>query len=182
MGGPQAGIVAGKARQVAALKRHPFFRALRCDKLVLTALQTTVEVYLNDLSGRRAPRHVPGLPVLELLNTPPAELEARAHRLVAALQGRPLRATVARGQGQVGGGTLPKAALASVTLELEPSQLPLSELAQRLRGGTPPVIGTIAGKCFRIDLRTVFPAQDEALLRALQQALGGGPGNGGSAR
>src|SRR5678816_2927208 len=71
LGGPQSGIIAGKAKLVAALKREPFFRALRCDKLILSALQTVVDLYLH---GRAAE----SIPALAMLNIPEDKLRARA--------------------------------------------------------------------------------------------------------
>ena len=73
--------------------------------------------------------------------------------------------------GQVGGGTLPKVAVPSATLSLSPTEIPLAELSQRLRHGTPPVIGTTAGNSLRLSLRTILPSQDTVLVQALKQAL-----------
>src|SRR6185369_10629008 len=91
LGGPQAGIIAGKTRLVAALKREPFFRALRCDKLILSALQTTVDQYL-DGSARSA------VPVLQMLKTTEEELRLRAQKILAGLAGLPLKSVVGRGK------------------------------------------------------------------------------------
>ena len=218
LGGPQAGIIAGKPKLVTALKREPFFRALRCDKLVFAALQATVDLYLADRSpaqpgeaklnlgggrlrraltssepgkmsglgrslalpakdGASAERRDEGtspLPVLALLQTSIGELRARAEKLVAALADLPLQASVGAGQAQVGGGTLPKAAIASVTVELLPRDVALADFAARLRAASPPVTGYVAGGRFKLDLRTVFPHQDEALAGAIRAALAGG--------
>jgi L-seryl-tRNA(Ser) seleniumtransferase len=163
LGGPQAGIIAGKARWIAALKREPFFRALRCDKLILAALQTTVDLYL---AGRPAD----SVPVLQLMSLPMEQLTARANALVARLAALPLRATLGQGKAQIGGGTLPRSLLPSVTLDLLPARCPLPEFAARLRRATPPVIGYLGAARFKLDLRTIFPAQDELLLQALQAA------------
>jgi L-seryl-tRNA(Ser) seleniumtransferase len=162
MGGPQAGLIAGRARLIAALKREPFFRALRCDKLILSALEATIDLYL---SGEGE------VPVLEMLGCPLEELRRRADKLVAALAGLPLAATVGVGQSEIGGGTLPRSSLASVTLDLAPRGLGQSDFAARLRAGSPPVIGYISAGCFKLDLRTVFPAQDEAVVRAVRAVL-----------
>ncbi len=163
LGGPQAGIIAGKARLITALKREPFFRALRCDKLVLGALAATVDLYL---AGQEKE-----IPVLAMLRLGPAALHPRAEALVAALAGLPLVARVGESVARVGGGTMPRAGLPSVTVDLRPTgDLSLPELAARLRAGTPPVVGSISGDRFRLDLRTVFPGQDEtlaAIIRAL---------------
>jgi L-seryl-tRNA(Ser) seleniumtransferase len=149
---------------VAALKREPFFRALRCDKLILSALQATVDLYLRN----EAPE---GIPVLGMLRLSAAALTARAEQLVAALDGIPLEATVGAGKAQIGGGTLPRSIIPSVTLDLVPRAITLRELAARLRAQTPPVVGYIASGRFKLDLRTIFPAQDEAMLRAVRAAV-----------
>lgn len=166
LGGPQAGVIAGKARFVQALQRNPLFRALRCDKLILAALQATAEAFLDVSSpGNRLPL------TWRLLQNPLAELRKRADTLRAALAEAPVEVRVSRGTARVGGGTLPKAELESVTVDLRPSGMPVTEVAARLRTGVPPVIGHVAGGWFKLDLRTVFPAQDEALATALTSAL-----------
>jgi L-seryl-tRNA(Ser) seleniumtransferase len=165
-GGPQAGIIAGRAPFVAALKRNPFFRALRCDKLTLSALQATAELYLRD-AARDA------IPVLALLHTPVAVLRERAQRICDQLQDLPLQAGVGEAQAQTGGGTLPRSAMPSATVELRPSgRMTAERIAAQLRSGYPTVIGCVTADRVRLDLRTVFPAQDEPLVRCLRTALG----------
>lgn len=156
LGGPQAGILAGKAKLIAALKREPFFRALRCDKLILGALQTVVDLYLH---GRAAE----SIPALEMLGLSTDELRERAQALVAALQGLPLKVSIGEGKAQIGGGTLPRSIIPSVTLDLQPQACSLPEFAARLRRATPPVIGYVAGGRLKLDLRTIFPRQDHQL-------------------
>jgi L-seryl-tRNA(Ser) seleniumtransferase len=163
LGGPQAGIIAGRAGLVARLKREPFFRALRCDKLILSALQETVDLYLSGAAEE-------SVPVLSMLRLSMDDLRARAERIVGALDGCPLRAVVGRGKAQVGGGTLPRSVLPSVTVDLLPLNLALPELAQRLRSGSPAVVGYIAAGHFKIDLRTVFPRQDEQVIERVRAA------------
>ena len=163
LGGPQAGIIAGKAKLVAALKREPFFRALRCDKLILSALQSTVDLHLQGHSG---------IPTMAMLRQTNNELQPRAQAMVAALRESPLNAQIGTGKSQIGGGTLPKSVLPSVTLDLIPHRMTLMEFAGRLRAATPPVIGYVSGGWFKLDLRTIFSRQDEQLLAAVRSALG----------
>ncbi len=175
LGGPQAGLIAGKARLVAALKREPFFRALRCDKLILAALQTTVDAYLKfGVQASACPdtlkRELP-TPVLEMLRVSNDDLRARAGKIIAALAGLPVLATLGNGKAQIGGGTLPRSVIPSVTVDLLPHDIALPEFAARLRGGTPPVIGYVSAGRFKLDLRTIFPRQDEELVRALRAVL-----------
>lgn len=164
-GGPQAGVIAGKKRFVAALKREPLFRALRCDKLSLAGLQTTVDLHLNAATSE--------IPALALLKTAKDELRARAATIFERLRGLPAQITVGRGSGKVGGGTLPRSIIPSVTIDIVPDGCSVKEFATRLRDGAPPVIGYIANNCFKIDLRTVFPQQDEAVVDAIRYACAG---------
>lgn len=162
-GGPQAGIIAGKARLVAALKREPLFRALRCDKLVFAALSATAETHL-----RKAWEEIP---VLALLQTSTDALRERSEALVRRLQTLPLVARVVPCKAEIGGGALPRAVIPSIALELSSGTISPNELAFRLRQTTPALVGCIARNKFRIDLRTVFPAQDESILLAFEQAV-----------
>lgn len=164
MGGPQAGIIAGKARLVAALKKEPFYRALRCDKLVLAGLQAVVDSYLR--GGDAA------VPVLRLIRSSLKELGDRANRLALALEALPMKTTIGDGQSQIGGGSLPRSVLPSITLEMRPLSMSVQELSSRLRRGAVPVITYIAGGRLKVDLRTVFPHQDETLFKEVYRAFG----------
>lgn len=161
LGGPQAGIIAGRAKLVAALKKDPFFRALRCDKLILSALQTTADLYLNGEESQ--------VRLVTLLGEAQEKLRARAETIVTALAGAPLKVSVGVGRGQVGGGTLPRSQFESVTVDIQP-RIPLEEFARRLRAHTPPVIGYVERGLFKLDLRTVFPAQDDIVVKAVSLA------------
>jgi L-seryl-tRNA(Ser) seleniumtransferase len=158
-GGPQAGLIAGRQKLVAGLKREPLFRALRCDKLILSGLQVTVDQYLR---GER------DLPVLEMVNVTGDDLRRRAAAIVSALAGLPLVGTVGEGRAQLGGGTLPRSSVASVTVDLVHRSLKPQELAARLRQQPTPVIGYVARGALKLDLRTIFPRQDRDLVDALR--------------
>ncbi len=166
MGGPQAGIVAGSRRHVAALKKNPFFRALRCDKLILAALQSTVECYLDKSAGKRTDH--PAIPTLDMLATDCADLEARAAQIVKELHGLPLDLKIACGESRIGGGTLPRSALESVTIQIKPQTLTPSALAARLREAAPPIVGSVGAGRYNLDLRTVFPRQDQEIIETLR--------------
>ncbi len=175
MGGPQAGIIAGRERWIATLKKEPLFRALRCDKLVLAALEATTNHYLD---GNAADT----VPVIALARTSLDDLRARAIQLQQGLASAGIGPAtgrydcrVAAGRSRLGGGTLPSGALDSVTLELRP-RMPgkdAAALAAALRHGLPPVVATIAGGWLKLDLRTVLPTQDTDLLRAMVTAIQG---------
>ena len=161
-GGPQAGIIAGKRRHIAALKREPFFRALRCDKLILSALQATVDLYLADKSRE--------LPALAMLEVTADQLRVRAEALLAQIRDLPLRSSIGEGKAQVGGGSLPRAVISSVALDLLPDKVSVEDFAATLRRGSPPIIGYVAGGKFKLDLRTIFPRQDAQVVSALRSA------------
>jgi len=164
-GGPQAGIVAGKKRFVAALKREPLFRALRCDKLIFAALQSTVDLHLNDSTSE--------IPALALLRTSRDELRARAAAIFARLRGLPLQITIGRGAVKAGGGTLPRSMISSITIDIVPENCSVRDFATSLRTSVPPVVGYIANKRFKLDLRTIFPHQDDAVVDAIRSACAG---------
>lgn len=164
LGGPQAGIIAGRADYIGALKRNPIFRALRCDKLILCALETTIESYLNGTAARE-------IPTLALLQVSCDTLCERAEAIQAMTRELPLDVRVTSAQSQVGGGTLPGAQVESVCLELLPHALTLHELSLRLRRHKPSIIGCLSSGSYHIDLRTVFPRQDEQLVAAIRAAF-----------
>ena len=161
LGGPQAGIIAGRRKFVGALKQEPLFRALRCDKLILSALEATIDRYLR---GDQA------IPVLEMLHATNGDLSSRAERIIAQLDGLSLVARVGTGRAQIGGGTLPRSAMSSVTLDITHGTLTAQELSGRLRDQPTPVIGYIVRGIVKIDLRTVFPRQDADVVTALRAA------------
>ena len=155
LGGPQAGIIAGKAELVAGIKKEPFYRALRCDKLILSLLEVTAVQYLNGGDD---------LPLLTMLALKQDELQQRAQNLAAQLADcEGVKVAVGEGLSRIGGGTMPKSTMPSVTLDLEPVGQSLTKLARRLRLGAIPVITYTSEGLLKIDLRTVFPRQDSQL-------------------
>ena len=151
LGGPQAGIVVGRAELVECLRRHPLHRALRADKLALAALEGTLLLYLEP---ERALREVP---VLRMLHEDAAAVRARAERLAGAVGGG-VEETVAR----VGGGALPLAELPSYACAVEES------LAQPLRGHAPPLIGIVRDGRLLLDCRTLSEEEAEEAAAAVR--------------
>ncbi len=150
LGGPQAGIVVGRAELVERLRRHPLQRALRADKLTLAALEATLALYLEP------ERAVGEIPVLRMLGEPAETVRTRAERL-AGLVGGEVEATV----GRVGGGALPLAELPSFACAVE------EELAGRLRSADPPVIALVRdGRCL-LDCRTLADAEVDVVAAAV---------------
>jgi L-seryl-tRNA(Ser) seleniumtransferase len=150
LGGPQAGIVVGRADLVERLRRHPLQRALRADKLSLAALEATLSLYLD---VERAWQEVP---VLRLLKEPVEAVRARAERL-AALVGGELTETVAR----VGGGALPLAELASFAVAVEES------LAAALRSADPPVVAVVRDGHTLLDCRALAESELDEVAAAV---------------
>jgi L-seryl-tRNA(Ser) seleniumtransferase len=162
LGGPQAGIIAGRTELVKGIKKEPFFRALRCDKLILSMLEEVTESYLRGITK---------VPILDMLSSTTDELNSRAETIITGLKGLPLSACSGKGESRIGGGTMPKSTVPSVTIDLKPEKLSISKLAKKLRCNTNPVMGYTADGLFKIDLRTVFPRQDESLLESIKEAL-----------
>ena len=152
LGGPQAGIVVGRADLVERLRRHPLQRALRADKLTLAALEGTLQLALD-------PSTRDEVPVLRMLHEPVETVRARAERL-ARLVGGEVEETVAR----VGGGALPLAELPSAACAVE------EELAEKLRLGEPPVIALVRDGRTLLDCRTLTDAEVDEVAAAVQRA------------
>jgi L-seryl-tRNA(Ser) seleniumtransferase len=160
-GGPQAGIIVGKKRFVAALNREPLFRALRCDKLCLAALQATIDLQLNQQTS--------DIPTLALMQVSEDALRTRAAAICDKLSKScpGLQIAIGRSAAKTGGGTLPKSSMSSVTIEIVPGNCSVAAFAGRLRRSTPPIIGYIANDRFKLNLRTIFPEQDDLVIQAI---------------
>ena len=150
LGGPQAGIVAGRADLVERLRRHPLHRALRIDKLSLAALEGTLLLYLDP------ERALAEVPVLRMLREPPEIVRARAERLAAAVGGE-VEETV----GRVGGGALPLHELPSFACAVEES------LAAPLRTNEPAVVGIVRDGRLLLDCRTLADAELDEVAAAI---------------
>jgi L-seryl-tRNA(Ser) seleniumtransferase len=155
LGGPQSGIIVGKAGLIAALRRNPLARAFRVDKLTLAALEATLVLY------RDPARAADEVPVLAMLTTPVSVLEERALQLVRVLSTRGVTAQMARTEATVGGGAFPTARVPSAALALD---VPSPEAAEaRLRAARVPVVGRIADGRVLLDLRGIAPEADGEL-------------------
>jgi L-seryl-tRNA(Ser) seleniumtransferase len=147
LGGPQAGLVLGRAELVGRLRRHPLYRALRVDKTTLAALEATL----------RGPRP----PVQEMLAADIEELRARAGALAERFVAAGIEAAVVDADARVGGGGAPEHPLPSAAVSLPAS------FAEPLRAGTPPVVGYLADDRTVLNLRSVPPSSDDALAGAV---------------
>jgi L-seryl-tRNA(Ser) seleniumtransferase len=164
LGGPQAGILVGAAPFVARCRAHPLARAVRADKLTLGALAATLALYRDPAAARR------DVPVLRMLTADLASLQARAGALASRLPPA-ATATVAPTRAAVGGGAFPGIELPSAGVLLAPPSLAAATLAQRLRRADPPVVGIVAGGRVVLDVRTILPEDEGAVVAAVTAAL-----------
>jgi len=163
LGGPQAGIIAGKKQWVAPLKKHPLFRALRPDKLCLSALEQTLIHHLNGEAERK-------IPVVRMMASKPEELRSRAERIASELNAGAGSAGVIPGESAIGGGSLPGRTLPTFLVAVRPAGSP-DRLAELLRIGNPHVIARIADGAVLLDPRTVPEERDGDLARAINAAM-----------
>ncbi|MBV8196608.1 MAG: L-seryl-tRNA(Sec) selenium transferase, partial [Candidatus Eremiobacteraeota bacterium] len=153
LGGPQAGIVAGRANLVARLRSNPLLRALRVDRMTLAALQATLQLY-RDGSYRK------GIPVFRMLSTTVEELRRRAEAYLRAIP----RATAVESDAYIGGGAAPEKRLPSVAVAIS-AENP-DAFAARLRSARLPIIARIEENRVLLDLRTIPPAEDGKVTEA----------------
>jgi len=161
LGGPQAGIILGRGADIARLRKNPFARAMRVDKLTLSALEATLRLYLD------AERALKEVPVLAMLTERVEQIESRAQSIVTSLRAHNIEATVAASSASVGGGAFPTAEIASRAVVLEGDA---ERTEQRLRTGEPAVIARIADGKVWLDLRSVLPREDGTVVTAIVKA------------
>jgi L-seryl-tRNA(Ser) seleniumtransferase len=169
LGGPQAGIIAGKKEIVARVRRHPLFRTLRVDKLTIAALEATLRAYLrgawNDIPAQR------------MIRLPLQEIAARTKKFHDALQAQAAaldaEIEIADGSSLVGGGSTPAQSLPTKLLRIASARHSAAQLEAHLRQAPAgiAVIARIEDERLLLDLRTVFPEQEPALLQSLVAAL-----------
>lgn len=166
LGGPQAGIIVGRAELLGRLARHPLMRAIRIDKLTLAALEATLRHYRDGTAER-------DVPVWRMIAAPLDLLRTRAERWVAGVRAVGAQAAAVAGESTIGGGSLPGETLPTVLCAIEtPSrESEIAALAARLRRGAPPVVARVSRAQLLLDPRTVPPEQDDALLGAVTCAL-----------
>lgn len=165
LGGPQAGIIAGRAELISILAKHPMLRALRVDKMTLAALEATLRMYLEGRAGQ--------IPFWTMAGAPAEGLQRRAEAIGAQIRsGEPRAKIEAVALAAVtGGGSLPDTEFGSWGLEISPTETSAAEIERRLRYGEVPVIARIEADRVLLDLRTVAPEDDEHLAALLRAAL-----------
>ncbi|QJA06118.1 L-seryl-tRNA(Sec) selenium transferase [Thermosulfurimonas marina] len=170
LGGPQAGIIVGRAELVERIRANPLNRALRIDKLTLAGLEATLRLYLDEKIA------VERIPTLKMILMTPEEVKRRARRLTRLLQkALPERArfSVVPTVGRTGGGALPLADLPSFAVAVEVEGLSPEELHERLRTGEPPVVGRIEEDRFLLEVRTIFEEEFPLVAKALKRVVEG---------
>lgn len=169
LGGPQAGIIAGKKEYIGRIQKNPLARALRIDKLTLAGLEATLMEYIDEEKAKT------NIPTLRMLLEPASSIKQKAGRLSKLLAKRIKNAeiNVLEDSSQAGGGALPQVNLKTFVVSIKP-ELSLNLLEERLRKGTPPVIARIKEESLILDLRTVSPDEIETLANCLSAAIQGG--------
>jgi L-seryl-tRNA(Ser) seleniumtransferase len=168
LGGPQAGILAGRRKLIQALRANPMARALRVDKLTLAALVATLRLY------RDPARVAASIPTLRMLSEPAESVRARAEEILRAIgsdRASQRRAEVVACTTEVGGGAMPLARVPSFALALRPARGRVEDLARSLRTGPDPVIGRIESGRLLLDLRTVHRDELTKLAASIVRAL-----------
>ncbi|MCA9935228.1 MAG: L-seryl-tRNA(Sec) selenium transferase [Ardenticatenaceae bacterium] len=160
LGGPQAGILCGRADLIARIKKHPLARAVRADKMCLSGLAATLTHYLMD-------RALEEIPVWQMIARPFTDIAATANTWAARLQSQGIQATAINGFSTVGGGSLPGSSIATRLVAITHHNV--DELAAQLRQQQIPIIGRIQDGRFLLDPRTVLPHQEETLLHTLNR-------------
>ncbi len=159
LGGPQAGLISGRADLVGRMRSNSLFRALRVDKLTYAALEATLLAYIK--------RDHDAVPVLRMMRLSKDEIARRAEKIISSAESPRLKLDLLDGESVIGGGAAPSAVLPTRLIALTHSHLSADELNARLRAHTPPVIARVEEGRVLLDLRTVFPEQDAVLVEAL---------------
>jgi len=168
LGGPQAGLISGRAELVARMRSNSLFRALRVDKLTYAALEATLLAYVK--------RDYDAVPVLRMMRLSKDEIACRAEKIVSTVASTPAKSTYLKlelldGESVIGGGAAPSALLPTRLIALTHADLSADELSARMRANTPPIIARVEEGRVLIDLRTVFPEQDANLATALASLI-----------
>jgi L-seryl-tRNA(Ser) seleniumtransferase len=161
LGGPQAGMLSGRSDLIARMRSNSLFRALRVDKLTYAALEATLLAYVKGDHD--------AIPALRVMRLSKEEIGTRAQALARKIKSSWLSIEVLDGESVIGGGAAPSAILPTELLAMTFEGWSADELSARLRASDPPVIARVEEGRVLLDLRTVFPEQDEALVQAISK-------------
>lgn len=159
LGGPQAGFISGRVDLVSRMRANSLFRALRVDKLTYAALEATLLAYVK--------RDYETIPALKMMRLRPEDLGRRAEEIVKQVHSTKLKIDIVDGESVIGGGSAPSSALPTRLLALTCENLSSDELSARFRTFVPPIIVRVEEGRVLLDMRTVFPEQDQQVLSAL---------------
>lgn len=165
LGGPQAGIIVGKAAHIAAMKKNHLLRALRIDKLTLAALEITLRQYLDPEKA------LSGIPTLRMMTEPLAEVRKKAERLAALLVEVGCVCRFVESTSRVGGGSLPEVGIDSWALALDVRGISPNALESGMRENDIPIIGRISDDCVQLDLRTVAEEEFPDIVQCLETII-----------
>jgi L-seryl-tRNA(Ser) seleniumtransferase len=163
LGGPQAGLISGRAELIARMRSNSLFRALRVDKLIYAALEATLLEYVRCEHD--------AIPTLRMMRLAKEAIGKRAEALAARIAGPRWRVEIVDGESILGGGAAPSSSLPTRVLALTCEGLSADELAARLRSSDPPIIARVDEGRVLLDLRTVFPEQETAIAAALNRIV-----------
>jgi len=167
LGGPQGGIIVGRADIIQQIQKHPLTRALRVDKFTLSALEAVFMIYADPEKA------IAQIPVLKMLFASEEALKVRAKRLTSALRkaGIPAKISMVRDRSKAGGGSLPEVEFTTWTVSVLPETISVNALEERLRDRQVPVIGRISEDRFILDVRTISTSQIRMIVEALSDVL-----------
>ena len=160
LGGPQAGIISGRSDVVTRMRSNSMFRALRVDKLIYAALEATLLSYVKHDHD--------SIPAIRMMRLSMEEIGQRAHLLAQSLESSNVSAEVIDGESVIGGGAAPSAVLPTRLLAVSAKGLSADDMAARLRAFNPSIIARVEEGRVLLDLRTVFPEQDDYIVQALR--------------
>ena len=161
LGGPQAGVIAGKAELLAQLRKNPLMRALRIDKTTYALLEQT----LIACARNRAEQEIP---VRRMIATSASEIRSRAQRVMNRLADTDLEIRIEGAESLVGGGSAPGRAIPTTVLSLGSTRFSTNQLEEHLRAYSPPILARIDNDRLLIDLRTVLEGEEEEIVAALR--------------
>ncbi|MFI5071233.1 MAG: L-seryl-tRNA(Sec) selenium transferase [Terriglobales bacterium] len=159
LGGPQAGILSGSRQLISKMRANSLFRALRVDKLTYAALEATLQAYVK--------QDYDAIPALRMMRLSKDEIQVRAEKLAGKIRSPKIAVDLMDGDSVIGGGAAPSAVLPTCLLAVASSDFSADDLAARLRKSDPPIISRVQEDRVLLDLRTVFPEQDEFVAVAL---------------
>jgi L-seryl-tRNA(Ser) seleniumtransferase len=172
LGGPQAGIIAGRSQLLERVKKNPLMRALRVDKLTYAAMEATLRLYRRGVATSE-------IPVIKAIATRPDQINRRALKLKEQIEratGGRLRASIENGYSVIGGGSAPEVKLKTVLIALQGDDMTAESIEAKLRANSTPIIVRIEQDRVLIDLRTVFEEEEQIILDAIAAMAGGSDG------